>query len=303
MTDLGRYCCGSRFPCRQWLMLIAIGGSFLIGRELPAQEDEAALRRLQEVYQSIPWQQGPALATIADVAEIQVPVGYQFTGGKGAAVWWDANGNAPDSTIVGAMMPVDDPRWFLTFYYDAIGRVPDDEGNKLDADAILKDIRENTAAGNAYLRGKGLPELLADGWIVAPKFDDSTKNLVWGVKGSNSVGNEIANFDTKILGRRGVMSVKLVTDPASMNSQIPTVKGLLSGFQFKSGQKYAEWRSGDKIAKYGLTGLITGGVTAAAAKSGFLQKFGKFLIAGLIALGAAFKAFFTGKKCETQDTK
>ncbi|MGE3316438.1 MAG: DUF2167 domain-containing protein [Planctomycetaceae bacterium] len=167
----------------------------------------------------------------------------------------------------------------------------------------MSDIRNGTAANNTYRRGKGIPELSIDGWIVPPKFDDSTKNLIWGIKGSDNSGNEFANYDTRILGRGGAMTVKLVTDPTSMNSQIPTVKGLLSGFQFKSGQKYAEWRSGDKIAKYGLTSLITGGVTAAAAKSGFLQKFGKFLIAGLIAVGAAFKALFSGKKRESQDKK
>ena len=80
---------------------------------------------------------------------------------------------------------------------------------------------------------------------------------------------------------------------------MPESKKLLEGFAYLPGSKYAEWRTGDKVAQYGLTGLITGGLVVAAAKSGLLAKLGmliaKFLkpiIIGVVALGAGIAKFF-----------
>ncbi len=70
-------------------------------------------------------------------------------------------------------------------------------------------------------------------------------------------------------------------------------------YQFTAGSKYSEWRTGDKVAQYGLTGLITGGLVVGAAKMGLLSKLGvliakfaKAIIIGVIALGAGIAKFF-----------
>ena len=47
---------------------------------------------------------------------------------------------------------------------------------------------------------------------------------------------------------------------------------------------------GDKVAEYGLTALIAGGVGAAAAKSGILAKMGKGIIAALLAAIAGLRS-------------
>ena len=73
---------------------------------------------------------------------------------------------------------------------------------------------------------------------------------------------------------------------------VPTVKGLLTGFRYKKGSRYAEWRSGDKVAAYGLTGLIAGGGTVAVAKTGLLAKLGAMLAKGGKAIVVAIIAFF-----------
>jgi len=45
---------------------------------------------------------------------------------------------------------------------------------------------------------------------------------------------------------------------------------MIGGFSYSSGYKYAEWRSGDKVAAYGLTALVAGGAGVALVKSGLL---------------------------------
>ncbi len=77
----------------------------------------------------------------------------------------------------------------------------------------------------------------------------------------------------------------------------------LAGFNYNSGHKYGEWQSGDKVAAYGLTGLITGGAAVAAAKSGLLAKIGiaiakmgKAIAIGVLAIGAGIWKMIFGNK-------
>ena len=73
----------------------------------------------------------------------------------------------------------------------------------------------------------------------------------------------------------------------------------MPGYQFSTGEKYAEFKEGDHIAEYGLAALITGGAAAVAAKKGwlaaigvFLLKIWKLLVVGVVAVGAGFRKFF-----------
>jgi uncharacterized membrane-anchored protein len=81
------------------------------------------------------------------------------------------------------------------------------------------------------------------------------------------------------------MSAVLVSDPDSLEKDIRVFKAALNDFSFDPGQRYSEYRPGDKIAEYGLTGLIIGGAAAAAAKTGLFKVIGKFAV--FIFAGAA----------------
>jgi uncharacterized membrane-anchored protein len=108
------------------------------------------------------------------------------------------------------------------------------------------------------------------------------------------------------------MNVDVVLAPEEYATVMPAFNGMMESFQFKSGHRYADFVSGDKVASYGLTALIAGGAGAAALKTGLLAKFWKSFVAILLALkkliivvivgiGAAFKklwALITGKKTE-----
>jgi uncharacterized membrane-anchored protein len=282
---------------------LVLGAAALIGllqASATAQTDKARAEQAAKLFQSIKWQVGPVTADVGGVSEIQVPKGYQFTGPAGAAKLLEATGNPPDPSIVGAMIPLTPPIWFLTFDYKDIGHVADDEKSQLPAlaDSLLETIRKGTEKGNAYRRSKGVPEMTITGWITPPQYDEVSNNLVWAFGASSKDGQE-ANYDTRILGRTGVMSVKLAAGADELKAAIPTIKGLLTNFQYKPGQKYSEVRAGDKIAQYGLTGLITGGVILAAAKSGLLVKFWKLIVVGGAALFGGIWRALTGKSRQT----
>ena len=92
------------------------------------------------------------------------------------------------------------------------------------------------------------------------------------------------------------MKVTLVSDPEILRQTLPEYESLIGGFDYRTGNKYAEFRQGDKIAKYGLTALVVGGATAVAAKSGLLKHLWKLIVLGVAAGGAALKKVFSRNK-------
>ena len=108
----------------------------------------------------------------------------------------------------------------------------------------------------------------------------------------NERGENIVNYNTRLLGRSGVMAVTLVASQDQLESILDGYQQALATYTYTKGHQYAEWTKGDKIAKYGLTGLVVGGGAALAAKTGLLAKFWKLLLVPIIAIAAFFKKIF-----------
>ena len=143
--------------------------------------------------------------------------------------------------------------------------------------ASRKELKRPTRSA----KQKGWTPFHVIGWSRPPFFDDQTKNLTWGIIGAedNDKGQTI-NYSVRLLGRRGTMKVELLAAPEQMDAALPQFNSLISGFTYNQGSRYAEFTKGDKVATYGLTALIAGGVGAAAVKTGLLAK----LLAALAAL-------------------
>ncbi|HKR39707.1 MAG TPA: DUF2167 domain-containing protein [Paraburkholderia sp.] len=184
-------------------------------------------------------------------------------------------------------------RWFSVIRYEDTGHVKDDE--TIDAAAILEQLKKGGELTNEERRKRGWPELHLIGWQVEPHYEPDTKRLSWATL-SESNGQKVVNYTTKVLSRTGVATVILVTDPANLNQSVAELKTQLDGFAFNPDQTYAEFRNGDKIAEYGLTGLIVGGAAAAAVKTGAWKWVLGILVAGWKAFAAAVVALLAGVK-------
>jgi uncharacterized membrane-anchored protein len=178
------------------------------------------------------------------------------------------------------------------FEFDDVGYVKDDDKDSLDAGALLDSIKAGTEAGNKERQRRGWATMTIIGWEQPPHYNDVTHNLEWAVK-ATSEGQPVVNHNTRLLGRGGVMEVTLVTDPATLTETLPKFKTMLQGFEFKQGQRYAEFRAGDKTAAYGLTGLIVGGTAAALVKTGAFKWLWKALVAAFVGLSALVKKLFS----------
>jgi uncharacterized membrane-anchored protein len=97
------------------------------------------------------------------------------------------------------------------------------------------------------------------------------------------------------------MEVNLVIEPEKLGAALPEYQALLQNYSYKQGQRYAEYREGDKLAKYGLAALIAGGAAAVAVKTGLFaslillfKKAWKLVAVAIAAVVAWFKRLISG---------
>jgi uncharacterized membrane-anchored protein len=244
----------------------------------------------QPAMPEVSWTLGPSTVTLGSIAEVTVPDGYRFADGDASRKLLEAMGNPTSGSELGFLAP-STLDWFVIFEFSDTGYVKDDEKDKLDADAILVSIKKGTEAANEERKKRGWSTLDIVGWEVPPRYDPESHNLQWAIRGRSAEG-DVVNFNTRILGRKGVMEASLVVGPEALQATLPAFHQLLGGYGFKSGERYAEYKSGDRIAEYGLTALVAGGAAAVALKTGLLQKFWKLIVIGVVALGGALKRVF-----------
>jgi uncharacterized membrane-anchored protein len=269
----------------------------------PTREQEEA--EMKEVYAEIEtygWtRQGSG--KLGDKAEIFIPRGYRFANGDGARKLKQLFGNPPSDLELGVLTTEEIGHWIL-FEFDESGYVKDDEKDQIDANALLETMRQSQDAANARRKEMGMNELALDGWAVPPRYNTKTNNLEWALRVKSVPDGDVSvNYNTKLLGRKGVMSVKLICDPQQLESLLPQYEEIIAGYSYIDGERYAEFREGDKVAKYGLTALIAGTGAFAAAKMGlfgklsvFFAKLGKGAILLVIAAIAGLKKLFGSRQ-------
>ncbi len=251
------------------------------------------------------FQEGPTTAKFLGVAQIEVPAGCVFFDGNTTRALMKSSGEPVSGNEVGLIQPTNF-LWSVIFEYSNSGHVMDDDKDKLDADKLLAAFKAGTAKQNKERERMGSPPLEIVGWEQPPHYDETTHNLTWAIR-ATSEGRQILNYNTRLLGRLGVMEVVLICDPDKFQETLTSFNGLLAGYSFQTGNNYTEYRKGDKVAKYGLAALVLGGAAVGAAKLGLLAWLLPFLKKGWILIVAAFAGianFFRklfGKKTGRKD--
>ena len=273
---------------RAWLGFVLV--LFAFGAQ--AQREPGQI--IQEL-QKLAWQRAPGDGTIGAKAKIRIPEGYSFLDERNTRRFLELMGKPPrDNHYLIAPANLD---WCAVFSFDPVGYVKDDE--KIDADALLGSLKEGDGPSNEERKRLGMAPIHTDGWHVPPHYDSDSKRVEWGIRLRDDQGGIHVNYTSRMLGRSGVMSAVLVSSPQTLNADMKEFNAALAGYQFVAGEQYAEFKSGDKIAEYGLAALVVGGAAAAAAKAGLFNSLGKFLwviIGGGVMGGWALLKKLFGRK-------
>jgi uncharacterized membrane-anchored protein len=238
------------------------------------------------------WQGGPRQIALGHALTLALPEGFGFLPRDPAVKWMERQGNLSNDDLLGVVAQRDSD-WLIVLAYEDDGHVPDDEAGKLDADAILAELRDGTEEANRARAEKGFPPLQVVGWTEPPRYEPAAHRLVWGVE-ARGEGGPVVNFKTRVLGRRGFASLNLVGSTEGVAQGKPAAEQLLAATRFEPGAGYADFEAGkDQVAEYGLSALVAGGAGAAALKAvkvGLLAKFGAKLLAVAVAAKKAVLA-------------
>jgi uncharacterized membrane-anchored protein len=238
---------------------------------------------------------GPTEGKLGNLATVKVKPDYLFYEGAEARKLLERMENIPDGDELGIIQSPD-KAWFAIFQFDDTGYIKDDEKDSLNAQEMLTSIQEGTRAANEERKKRGWGTVELVGWIQPPHYDSTSHNLEWSLKGKDDQGGLVANHNTRLLGRRGVMKVQLVTDADQLAAATADFNSMLKDYSFTPDNQYSAFRQGDKVAEYGLGALVIGAGAAAVANKGIFKTFWKVIVAAVIGLGGLIKKLFDGRQ-------
>ena len=249
------------------------------------------------------WRDGPEALKLPNEVQLSLPKGYAFLPLPAAAKFLEKNGVFHNEDLLGVIASGADEnaQWLVVLRFQEEGYVKDDQAP--NAKELIESFEESLPDLNKEREEKGFAALVLKGWHEEPHYDRVSHHLIWALNVSSKEQDSIV-YSTRVLGRRGTLAMNLVTAPELLTQDQVHAGVLLKNISFASGSTYADFKSGDKVAEYGLAGLVLGGAgLGAAVKLGLFAKFSKILIALLLAgkklvifvvaaLAALFRRFF-----------
>jgi uncharacterized membrane-anchored protein len=294
---------------RRFLTALTLFASLSIARaadEAPTKEALAEFQRLNQAASTLKYQTGE-IALPSAKAKISLKDGFQFLDRTGArTLLVDIWHNPPQaaSQVIGVIVPKDfhplgDVSWAVTIESADDGYVKDDEFDSMDFNKVLKDMKEQSKEASKERVASGYGKMELAGWATAPHYDKTQHKLYWAKKYDVEGPEQSLNYDIRVLGRSGHLELSLISGMDQFKEIEGEVPKILSMVDFTDGNRYADYRSGDRVANYGIAALITGGVLA---KTGFfkgvlllLVKGWKLLVLGVVGVGMLIKRIVSGR--------
>jgi uncharacterized membrane-anchored protein len=203
--------------------------------------------------------------------------------------------------------PVEGGSWGSVVEYSADGYVSDVDAASTDYDELLQNIKDSIAETNPEREKQGFEKITLVGWASPPHYDQSAHALHWArdlIFGNDMSQAHTLNYSVRVFGREGVFMFNFVAGMDQLKEIQSAVPDVLTMVRFDSGKTYKDYESGDKLAAYGMAGMIAAGAGAkVAAKVGllamaavFFKKAGVLVLVAGAALLRALKGMFSRKK-------
>jgi uncharacterized membrane-anchored protein len=272
----------------RWLLIACIALSAVSGSadaKVPQNDQER-----DAAVQALVWRDGEQLKLPLSNGTLQAPKEIrQLLGPDARSVYEALNAvAAPHGMEAVLYEPKTKSLVFFQKYTDGFVRL--DDWDDVDADAMLRSVSEGTEEGNIKRKAAGVPAIHVVGWLQRPHLDRATNTVQWAFELNDETEGPVVNNVALVLGRDGFEKLTWAGTKNSLNDGL--LKTAQASFSFPAGGRYADFQNGDKVAEYGIAGLVAAVLGAkVAAKLGifamllvFAKKFGVIL---LVAAGGA----------------
>jgi len=255
------------------------------GVTTPASGQEGLGSTREEFEAKLGYQSG-VIKLNNGLATLDLPPTFRYIGPEGSKRLLEkAWGNPPGAAdgVLGMLVPSDisplsDSGWAVVVTFDEDGYVDDKGAESIDYTKLLHEMQASTSEDNKRRAKEGYEAVTLVGWAEPPTYNPTTHKLYWAKElqfGDAPV--HTLNYNVRVLGRRGVLVLNAVAGMPQLEEIRTSMTSVISFVEFGEGHKYTDYVPGtDKLATYGVAGLVAGVV---AAKAGFF----KLLLAGLLA--------------------
>ena len=248
------------------------------------------------------WREGPAKIALPFDCTLDLASDARYLDVPQSKKLYETRGEPLDEHTLGVVGPKTEEPWQAILAYDSRGYI-DDKG-KLDAAALLTMARAAQDVSNKHLLESGHEPRTLLGWAEPPRYDAARHHVVWGMRlQSPSDTAPTSDYNTRILGRKGFVSVDVVTPTTDASARKRRATDLLGRITFNPGARYEDYVAGDKVAEMGLAKLVLGstGPRTLASDAKGAGVYGMFAKAALVvvAVGAllfALKRFLPQEK-------
>lgn len=274
--------------------------------DLSAKEKESIQRAMKAIGE-LRYQTG-TITLGGGKVKITLPPEFKYLDSADSRkVFVDILGNPPNSgRSDGLIVPANinfltGAGWLAELVWKEDGYVKDDDFAKTDFNEMLKDLQKAYKTGSEERVSQGYGKMELAAWAEQPHYDRTAHKLYYAKFFEVEGPEQQLNYDIRVLGRSGVLEVSIMSHKSQMpdiEAKAPTILGMVD---FADGNRYADFKPGtDKVAAYGIAGLIAGGVLA---KAGFFKLIWvgilaakKFVIIAVVAIGAWIKRMLGARK-------
>jgi uncharacterized membrane-anchored protein len=272
--------------------------------------DAAEAQRLNGIVQSQHRRSGDVAVPGAE-ATLHLGSKYYFLDAADSKQVLKEWGNPPSAAdgVLGMVFPAGksflDDTWAGVITYEQSGYVSDEDADKVDYQKYVDEAHKGEDAENEQRKKDGFSSVHLVGWAQPPTYDRAHHYLIWAqdIK-FGGAEEDTLNYDIRVLGRRGVLSVNAVSTMGKLPEIRPQAEDLAGAAQFNPGSAYADYQPNvDHKAEYGVAGLVAAGLGLAAAKkfgllalfAVFGKKIAVFVAVAFAALAARVKSIFKRK--------
>ncbi len=235
---------------------------------------------------------------------LKVPEGYKFLDKEQSNyVLTELWGNPP-SEVLGLLFPDNmtplsrNFSYAVEISYSEEGFIEDKDARSLDYEELLQEMQKETREGNAERATEGYEPIELVGWASKPFYDTSEKKLHWAKElkfGEDEINT--LNYNIRILGRQGYLNLNAIGTMDVLPEFQANADEIMASVSFQDGYQYSDFKPGvDKVATYGIGGLIAGKVLTKVGFFAMLAKFWKVIVLAGVSLVAALRKVVFGKK-------
>lgn len=255
------------------------------------QTNTSSTEQTMEALKKLKWRQTGNVKFEASSSTLTLPSGFVATTGHDAQKFSKlVNGTDDGAALEGVAIAPDDG--LVYFQYTSEGYVSLDDWGEVDPKTIIQSVSENTEKSNSARLTQGISPLHVDGWITKPTLDRQNSRVYWSFSAHDEAGNKLINAVILQLGRSGFEKIVWAGDPVAFQ-QSGSFPLIMRSYSFDEGSRYTDHIQTDKVASYGIAGLV-GAVIGVkllkvGAAAGLLVLLKKFIIIPFLIAAGFFK--------------